>query len=185
MKQETQDKFIEECKKVHNDKYDYSITNYSGSKNDIEYICPKHGVITQNAHSHKSGHGCPRCQMPSLELVLEKELQCAGINYEWQKKFDWLSGMSLDFYINDTHIAIECQGVQHFENKDFFDKRETLTERKERDTRKRRLCKENGIELIYFLEGRFLKYANGENKYFTDIKDLLDYIVSKEDNFDE
>lgn len=38
---------------------------------------------------------------------------------------------------------------------------------------------------IDFLNRMFLKYANGENKYFTDIKDLLDYIFSKEDNFDE
>lgn len=324
MKQEEQDKFIEECKKVHNGKYDYSITTYSGSKNNIEYICPKHGVITQNAHSHKtghgcrycaieenhnksrytledfikrmrkvhgdkydfsqaeyigsqeeitlichekdalenehgafsrkpysllqghgcpkcngrnkttelwvaeakriypeglysyehtvyesargkvtitckkhgdfdipardflSGHGCPKCQMPSLEVMLEKELQNVGIKYEWQKKFDWLGGMSLDFYIEDMNIAIECQGVQHFEDKEFFNKRESLSERVERDLRKRRLCKENNIELIYFLENQYLKYANGENKYFTNVKELLDYILSnKEENLDE
>ena len=130
-------------------------------------------------------HGCPRCQMPSLELVLEKELQCAGINYEWQKKFDWLSGMSLDFYVENMNIAIECQGVQHFEDKEFFNKRETLSERMERDLRKRGLCKDNGIELIYFLENQYLKYANNENKYFINIKELIHYIISKEDNFDE
>ena len=322
--------FKERCKKVHNGKYDYSITVYNGSGNDIEYICPKHGVITQNAASHKaghgcrycaieenhnktrytlddfvkkmklvhgdkydfseakyvdsqeeitlichkkdalgnehgpfsrkpysllqghgcpkcngrnkttelwiaeaknvfpeglysfehtiyksardkvivtckkhgdfdvpardflSGHGCPKCHMSNLEVEVEKCLQRAGLNYVWQKKFDWLNGMSLDFYIEKYGVAIECQGVQHFENKDFFNKRETLAERKERDQRKRELCKKHNIELVYFLEGTFLKYLDGQNKYFIDTQRMIDYInktdkwvAEEDDHFEE
>ena len=64
-------------------------------------------------------------------------------------------------------------------DKDFFNKREGLKERVERDSRKRQLCKENGIELIYFLEPKFEKYETSGNLYFTDIDKLIEYINSK------
>ena len=40
-------------------------------------------------------------------------------------------------------------------------------------------CKENGIELIYFLEPKFEKYETSGNLYFTDIDKLIEYINSK------
>lgn len=42
-----------------------------------------------------------------------------------------------------------------------------------------RRCKENGIELIYFLEPKFKKYETSGNLYFTDIDKLIEYINSK------
>jgi len=93
MKQEAQDKFIRECNKVHGGKYDYSITVYRGSKNNIEYICPKHGVITQNAHSHKSGHGCRYCAIEenhnksryTLEDFIKKMRKVYGDKYDFSQ----------------------------------------------------------------------------------------------------
>jgi hypothetical protein len=46
---------------VHGDTYDYSITKYSRMKNDITYICPTHGEITQTAKEHAAGSGCREC----------------------------------------------------------------------------------------------------------------------------
>ena len=117
--------------------------------------------------------------MSKLETSVEKKMLEENIDFERQKKFSWLSGMSLDFYAGSKEIAIECQGEQHYFDKEFFNKREGLKERLERDSRKRQLCKENGIELIYFLEPKFEKYETSGNKYFTDIGKLIEYINSR------
>lgn len=57
----TQDEFIEQCKIIHKNKYDYSKTRYSGMRGKINIICPIHGEFVQVAQDHKSGAGCPKC----------------------------------------------------------------------------------------------------------------------------
>ena len=53
--------FIKKAKKVHGNKYDYSISRYKGNDTKIEIICKKHGVFTQTPHVHNSGSGCNIC----------------------------------------------------------------------------------------------------------------------------
>ena len=55
-----------------------------------------------------------------------------------QKRFKkWLGGQSLDFYLPDYNIGIECQGIQHFKNDKMYNK---LEEVQNRDERKKKLC---------------------------------------------
>lgn len=56
-----QDVFISRAKLVHNDKYDYSETEYVSAHKKIKIICPQHGIFTQNANDHINGCGCPKC----------------------------------------------------------------------------------------------------------------------------
>ena len=61
---------------------------------------------------------------------------------------------SLDFYLPDYNIAIECQGEQHFKPVDFAGKGEEWAEilfkkNVERDKNKIRLCEEKQINLFY------------------------------------
>ena len=57
----TTKEFIEKAKLVHNDLYDYTITEYKTSKEEVQIICPNHGAFTKIAQSHLSGQGCPYC----------------------------------------------------------------------------------------------------------------------------
>ena len=41
-------------------------------------------------------------------------LEDHGIEYVYQKRFPWLGLLSLDFYLPEYNVAIECQGEQHF-----------------------------------------------------------------------
>lgn len=59
-RKKTTEKFIEDARAVHGNKYDYSITNYTGAHEDIQYLCQKHGVITQKATNHLFW-GCQYC----------------------------------------------------------------------------------------------------------------------------
>lgn len=53
--------FIEEAKKIHGDKYDYSKVEYVGANKDVCIVCKKHGDFWQPPHNHLRGHGCPYC----------------------------------------------------------------------------------------------------------------------------
>jgi len=57
----TQEKFIQEAKKVHKNKYTYLRTIYNGSLEDIIVTCPIHGDYPQNSSIHLRGCGCPKC----------------------------------------------------------------------------------------------------------------------------
>lgn len=57
----SQIKYIEECNKIHNFKYDYNKVDYINENSKIIIICKLHGDFTQQAGSHKQGHGCKKC----------------------------------------------------------------------------------------------------------------------------
>jgi len=57
----TTQQFIIDAKEIHNNKYDYSLTQYENAKTKIKIICPVHGVFEQEANSHLKGQGCPKC----------------------------------------------------------------------------------------------------------------------------
>lgn len=54
--------------------------------------------------------------------------------------------MSLDFYLPEYNVAIECQGEQHLIKGRNF----TNVLQLENDLLKNKLCKENGVKLLYF-----------------------------------
>ena len=65
--------------------------------------------------------------------------------------------MRLDFYIDRLKIAIECQGTQHFQLCEFYKfTQDTFELYKQRDARKKELCNEHGIEIIYFSDMKYV-----------------------------
>lgn len=182
----TKDEFVRRSNIIHCGKYDYSKFVYKNGKTKSIIICPEHGEFSQNGESHLAGQGCPICGLSHLERVIMSVLKEKEIEFEPQKRFEWLGTQSIDVFIPSVNIAIECQGQQHYKEVYYRSKKWTkaiaernFVEVKERDSRKRQLCKENGIELIYFLEPKFEKYETSGNLYFTDIDKLIEYINSK------
>ena len=57
----TTQQFIENSIKIHDNKYDYSLSQYIGSHNKLKIICHNHGVFEQEPTSHLQGCGCPHC----------------------------------------------------------------------------------------------------------------------------
>lgn len=51
---------------IHDFKYDYTKTIYTGSKNDVVIICPIHGEFSQRADHHLAGRGCKACAYDTL-----------------------------------------------------------------------------------------------------------------------
>jgi len=60
-KRKTTEQFIEEARKIHGDKYDYSKVEYINQVTAVCIICPIHGEFKQIPKLHLRGSGCPKC----------------------------------------------------------------------------------------------------------------------------
>lgn len=113
-----------------------------------------------------------------LEKEMKYYLSKNNIEYEFQKRFDWLKNkiaLSLDFYLPKYNIAIECQGRQHFMPVDRFGGEEAFKDTINRDIVKNKLCKENGVKLCYFTDNKKYNTFLGE-KIIKNENDLISTI---------
>ncbi len=55
------ERFIRQCNKIHDFKYDYLQTIYVRNRDKIIIICPNHGKFEQMAMAHLAGKGCKSC----------------------------------------------------------------------------------------------------------------------------
>ena len=63
----TIDEVIKSFKKVHGDKYDYSlITEYKNNSQKLPIICPDHGLFWMSHNNHVAGKDCPVCGKKKL-----------------------------------------------------------------------------------------------------------------------
>ena len=69
-----------------------------------------------------------------------------------QYRSKWLGLQSLDIFIEELNIGIEYQGAQHIKPVAFFGGEEAFKKTQQRDKRKKSLCVNNGVELIYVYE---------------------------------
>lgn len=100
--------YIEECNKIHNNKFDYSLVKYDGKFNKIKIICPKHGIFLQDASSHKNGIGCFLCssnKSNSEEFILKA-------NKIHNNLYDY---NLVDYKNNKTKVIIICHRHGEFE----------------------------------------------------------------------
>lgn len=149
----TTEEFIEKAKSVHENKYDYSKTNYINYRTKVCIICPEHGEFLQVPNNHLFGAGCPACPESNMEGEIRHLLLSNNIVFEQEKGFDWLvyhRRMFLDFFLPEYGVAIECQGGQHFSPTELFGGEEFYKLTKERDAVKKRLCEEHGIRILYY-----------------------------------
>lgn len=140
---------IERFREIHGNRYDYSKMKYINIRTKACIICPEHGEFWQTPQKHMSGQGCPKCKRSHLENDISLLLTDNNIEHVEQKKFSWLGLQSLDFYLPTFNIAIECQGIQHFEPTKHFKNCEVLLKR---DELKYQLCRENNVRLLYFTD---------------------------------
>lgn len=84
----TTEEWIKRAKKVHGKKYIYDKVKYTFSNKKVLIICPIHGEFWQEATSHLSGVGCPKCN-GGIELTTEEYVhklrQVHGDKYDYSK----------------------------------------------------------------------------------------------------
>jgi len=98
------------------------------------------------------GSRCPFCNSSKGELLVRDFLDSNEIKYEAQKQFKNLRGskkaMSFDFYLPNNHIAIEYNGIQHYEPVKFFGGSKKYHNQVEHDNKKATYCVEHSISLL-------------------------------------
>lgn len=144
--------FVSRAKKVHGDKYDYSKVEYINCATKVCIICPQHGEFWQTPNCHLNGHGCPTCNESHLEKAMKNILLENNIEFEQQKKFEWLGRQTLDFYLPKYNIAIECQGEQHFKVVEHFGGEKEFQKLLRRDKIKKQKCDTNNLKLFYVVD---------------------------------
>ena len=162
------EEFIRKSKKIHGNKYDYSKVQYINNSTKVCIICPEHGKFWQVPSSHLRGKGCPNCNESQMEKNTANFLEENNIEYIRQaRKTDlvWLGRQSLDFYLPKYNIAIECQGIQHFESVAFFGGKREYSDGLKRDLSKYNKCLSNNVKLIYYVPESLVEEITNNTKY--------------------
>jgi len=93
--------FIKKSNKIHNNNYDYSLSEYVRSYKKVKIICPIHGIFEQQPNNHLNGQGCPKCKGG----VSKDKNYFINKSKETHSKYDY----SLVEYVNmRTDVKIIC-----------------------------------------------------------------------------
>lgn len=160
--------FIEKSIKVHGDKYDYSLVNYTSAINKIIVKCKEHGKFEQIARDHLNGHGCSKCNDSKGEKYIRLFLLKNNISFISQYKYDDcrnINKLPFDFYLPDYNVLIEYDGEQHFKSIEKFGGIEYYIKVINNDKIKNEYCLNNDIRLLRISYYEYKKIDNILNDY--------------------
>ena len=116
-KRKTTEQFIEEAKRIHGNKYDYSLVDYINKRTKIKIICKEHGIFEQVPPSHLKGMGCKRCACIKINDNIRTTLNnfIERSNKIHNNKYDY-SLISENTIINyESKVKIICPIHKEFE----------------------------------------------------------------------
>ena len=112
----TKEQYIEEAKKLHNNRFDYSLIKELPKRDTkVNIICPSHGIFEQSFHKHLQGDGCKKC---SKERVAKEIIERAKQKFKQEaqiihnNKYDYSKSIYLSARDN---IIIICATHGEFE----------------------------------------------------------------------
>jgi very-short-patch-repair endonuclease len=169
IKRKTTEDFILESKKIWGNKYDYSLTEYTGALNNIQIIY--NGIVyEQRASSHLLGlapefrnneESLLRDKINQSDLngikLIEEFFEKYKIDYEKDKNLD---NIIYQFYIPNKRTIVEYLSKEHYLIKDLDKKKESY-------------CEDNYIDLIR------IKYDQIDDIYRILYENLKNYIKTK------
>lgn len=144
--------FIKEIKIVNSDLK--IIGEYINSQTPILCECKIDGTRwNATPNNLLSGTGCPKCKSSKGEKSIRKVLNQYCVEFEYQKKFDDLTGikgrlLSYDFYLPQKNILIEYNGIQHYIKNELWGGQAQLESQQEHDKRKKQYAKKNNLKLV-------------------------------------
>ena len=103
----TIENFLERANQIHNNKYEYNLTDYKNTKSKINIKCPIHNWFTQSVANHLCGQGCPKCanQVKHNMLVTQLNEFIDKANQVHNNKYDY---SKVEYYNNKDYITIIC-----------------------------------------------------------------------------
>ena len=157
----TSEEFFKNVEKRKNINIEILDDKYINNRTKMNVRCKICGYEWRMSPSNiLQGNGCPNCHISRLENGIKEVLNKKKVTYQWQVKkdvFEWLNRQSLDFYLPDYNVAIECQGEQHFKPVKYFGGVNRFIDTIDRDKKKKDLIINNGNKIAYIIEKRFKK----------------------------
>ena len=99
----TKEEIIADFKKIHKNRFDYSLVEYVRTNKKVKIICPEHGVFEQTPANHLKYNGCQKCKHQNL-IINQKDI-IKSFHLVHKDKYDY----SLVEYIrNDIKVKIIC-----------------------------------------------------------------------------
>lgn len=107
MKKLTTEQFVETSTKIHNNKFDYSKSEYQLSRLKVIITCPHHGDFSQRPNDHMRGDGCPKChyhRLADMKRGSKEDFSSrASCVHEYQYDYSYVQ------YVNAiTKVSIVC-----------------------------------------------------------------------------
>jgi hypothetical protein len=110
---------LEEFRKTHGNKYDYSlITEYKNRQGKLKIICPEHGIFEQSSNHHKNGADCQKCARENVKNIIKEKYDTYGskctlgnekfierANLIHNSKYDY---SKVDYKKSDQQVIIIC-----------------------------------------------------------------------------
>lgn len=92
------EKYIEKCKLIHDNKYNYSTTFYKNSRTRIEIKCDTHGSFKLFPIQHLRGQDCKKCKLEESKKDFIRKASLIH-NYDYSK---------VNYINNKTSIIVIC-----------------------------------------------------------------------------
>lgn len=115
------EEFIKRAKVIHDNEYDYSLSEYISAHVKVKIVCQTHGMFEQTPHSHTRGEGCPKC-VSSISKVEVEWLDSLSIKEEYRHKTLFVDSKRfyVDAYDPLTNIIYEFYGDYWHGNPNVF-----------------------------------------------------------------
>lgn len=113
------EKFINNCKAIHNNKFDYSKSIYINNATPMIITCPEHGDFSQLSVNHLVGRGCQKCavqeRVQDEEFVLKRFTDAFGYkyNYDFTNYEDVNSYLTISCKRGHTFSQVPNQHIRH------------------------------------------------------------------------
>lgn len=176
------EEFIIRANKIQGNKYDYSKVEYVDYMTKVCIICPEHGEFWQEASSHLSGCGCPKCN----HIISKAETEIAEYVrslYDGEVITNCRNMLTehkeLDIYIPSLKVAFEYDGMIWHSDRYRVDANYHLKKTEE--------CANKGIKLYHIFEYEWInrqeivkdkiKHILGVN--YNECKHTVDYKIIK------
>ena len=102
----TLEEFIRRSNIVHNNKYDYTPSEYIDGKTKTTIICPIHGPFEQKPSNHLAGHGCPKCA-PNYPYSREDFIELASKTHNYKYDYSEVEWVNM---LTDVTIICSIHG---------------------------------------------------------------------------
>ena len=169
----TTEEFKEDVYKLVKDEYEV-MEEYKNTNTDISMrhnVCGNEFPVKPSSFLSR-GRRCGDCKDSKGERNIKDFLDENNIAYEREKEFDGMvnvGNLRFDFYLPEYNVAIEFDGIQHFEHVPYFTTPEGFERQQENDEIKNNYCLENNIPLLRI---DYKKLGN-EGKYIQEFLDRL------------